>query len=127
VAKILVAEDDRRVRELLVDTLFDAGYDVVEAKNGKAALERAFQEHPDLVLLDIWMPFVDGFEVLVKLREEPATKSVPVILLTALPAIQGEQDGMNLGVLHYITKPWAPGLVEATVRIALRESRPGST
>ena len=78
-------------------------------------------------MLDIWMPYLDGFEVLVKLREDPATESVPVVLLTALPAMQGEQKGMSLGALHYITKPWAPGLVEATVRVALRESHTGST
>jgi flagellar protein FlaH len=122
-SKVLVAEDDRHVRELLVDALFDAGYDVIEAKDGEVALEKATQERPDLVLLDIWMPRMDGFEVLGKLREDPATESVPVVLLTALPAIQGEQTGLELGALHYITKPWAPGIVEATVRVALRESR----
>ena len=78
-------------------------------------------------MLDIWMPYLDGFEVLVKLREDPATESVPVVLLTALPAIQGEHDAMRLGALHYVTKPWAPGLVEATVRVALRESYAGPT
>ena len=123
--KVLVAEDDRHVRELLVDTLFDAGYDVLEAKDGKAAVKQTCQEHPDLVLLDIWMPYLDGFEVLSKLREDPATESIPVVLLTALPAVQGEQKGMGLGALHYITKPWTRGVVEATVRIALRESHAG--
>jgi len=122
-SKVLVAEDDRHVRELLVDTLFDAGYDVIEAKNGDVAVEKALQERPDIILLDIWMPSLDGFGVLGKLREDPVAQSVPVILLTALPAIQGEQEGMKLGAQHYITKPWAPGLVEATVKVALRESQ----
>ena len=125
-AKILVAEDDRYIRGLLVDTLFDAGYDVIEAKDGNTAVERTNQEHPDLVLLDIWMPYLDGFEVLGQLQTDPSNASVPVILLTALPAVQGEQEGMRQGALHYITKPWAPGLVEATVRVALRESNPSS-
>jgi len=122
-SKVLVAEDDRHVRELMVDALFDAGYDVIEAKDGAAALEKATAEHPDLALLAIWMQHLDGFEVLGKLREDPATEAVPVVLLTALPAVQGEQTGLNLGVLHYITKLWAPGIVEATVRVALRESK----
>jgi flagellar protein FlaH len=65
---------------------------------------------------------MDGFEVLGKLRGDPATEAVPVVLLTALPAVKGEKDGQALGVLHYITKPWAPGMLEATVRVALRES-----
>ena len=125
-SKILVAEDDRYVRELVVDALFDAGYDVIEAKDGNAAVEKATSEHPDLVLLDIWMPGMDGFQVLGKLRDNPATASVPVVLLTALPATQGERDGLNLGALHYITKPWSPGVLEATVRVAMREARSGN-
>ena len=67
-SKVLVAEDDNHVRELLVETLNDAGYDVVEAKDGKLAVEKVVQEHPDLVLLDIWMPVLDGFQVLGKLK-----------------------------------------------------------
>ena len=121
---LLVAEDDQHIRELLVDTLFDAGYDVIEAEDGAVALEKACREHPDLVLLDVWMPAMDGFQVLGKLREYPATQSIPVIMLTALPAAQGEREGMRLGATHYINKPWAPGMVEATVRVALREAAP---
>ena len=126
-SKVLVAEDDQDVRELLVDALFDAGYDVIEAKDGGAALERAVQERPDLVLLDIWMPVLDGFQVLGKLREDPATESVPVILLTALPASQGERQAMKLGALQYITKPWEPGVLETTVRVALRAIQEASS
>lgn len=60
-SKILVAEDDRYVRELLLDAMSDMGFDVIEAKDGNAALEKATSEHPDLVLLEIWMPGMDGF------------------------------------------------------------------
>ena len=60
-----------------------------------------------------------------KLRDDPATASVPVVLLTARPATKGEQDGLKLGALHYITKPWDPGVLEATVRVAMREAQTG--
>ena len=122
-ARLLVAEDDRHIRELLVDILFDAGYDVLQAKDGGAALEQAVKERPDLILLDVWMPVLDGFQVLDKLREHPEIQSTPVVLLTAMPLIDGEQRGMQLGVYHYIPKPWARATVEMTVRVALREGQ----
>ena len=121
-AKVLVADDARNVRLSLVYILFDAGYDVIEAGNGAEAVEKATQEQPDLILLDVMMPVMDGFEVLNRLRDNPATETIPVVLLTVLPAAKGEQDGLNLGVAHYITKPWKPGSVELTVKVALRDS-----
>lgn len=120
--KVLIAEDDGHIRELLVETLFDQGYDVAEAKDGRVALEKVAQEHPDVVLLDLSMPNMDGFQVMSKLKENPATEAIPVIVLTACPPIRGEQKGLDLGARHYITKPWAPGIVEATIRVALREA-----
>ena len=68
------------------------------------------------------MPGMDGYEVLTKLRENPATEAIPVILLTAVPAESGELPGLNLGVEHYITKPWLVGKLEVAVRVALREA-----
>ena len=121
-AKVLVADDARNIRLSLVYILFDAGYDVIEAGNGAEAVEKATQEQPDLILLDVMMPVMDGFEVLNKLRDNPATETIPVVLLTALPSTDGEQDGLNLGVAHYITKPWEPGMVELTVKVALHDS-----
>ena len=120
-ATVLVAEDDQYIRELLVDILFDAGYDVFQAKDGGAALEQAAKERPDLILLDVWMPVLDGFQVLDKLRGNLEIQSTPVVLLTGMPAIDGEQRGMQLGVKHYIPKPWRPETVERIVRVALRE------
>ena len=123
--KILIADDDRHIRELLVDTLVDAGYEVLEAEDGGAALELAVHEQPDLILLDVWMPTMDGFEVLRRLRSmrsrNPGAAAIPVILLTAMSATQGEQAAINLGASHYITKPWEHGTVETAVRVALRE------
>ena len=122
-AKVLVADDERNVRLSLVYILFDAGYDVIEAEDGPMALEMACQERPDLILLDVVMPGMDGFRVLEKIRENPATEAIPVVMLTALPAEEGERDGMKLGVTHYITKPWDPETVELTARVALRDGK----
>jgi CheY-like chemotaxis protein len=68
---VLVVDDEWDIRELLVDTILDAGLEVIEAGDGKTALERANKDHPDLILLDVWMPGMDGFEVLGKLRGKP--------------------------------------------------------
>ena len=121
--KVLVAEDERLIRNLLVDTLFDCGYDVMEAKDGGEAFQIACTDHPDLILLDVMMPEMNGFEVLQKLRETPGTESIPVIMLTAVPATQGEQEAMKLGVKHYVSKPFDPDVLESTVKVALREAR----
>jgi archaellum biogenesis ATPase FlaH/CheY-like chemotaxis protein len=121
---VLVVDDEFDIRELLVDTLIDADYEVIEASDGNAALTRIAAEHPDIVLLDIWMPGMDGLEVLRRLRQNPDTAALPVILLTAMPADAGESAGLKLGVTHYVNKPWEPGVVEATLRTALREAGP---
>ena len=120
-AKVLVVEDDRRLREILVDLLLDAGYDVEEAKNRAEALEKVRFGQPDIILLDVWMPVMDGFQVLKTLRQETATADLPVVLLTALPTIEGEQEGFKLGVNHYIPKPFNPETVKLTIKVALRE------
>ena len=87
--KILVAEDERDIRELVVDTLFDKGYDILESKDGREAVEIAIKEAPDLILLDVTMPFLDGFAVVKKLEENILTESIPVVMLTAMGALDG--------------------------------------
>lgn len=121
-AKVLVADDERNVRLSLVYILYDAGYEVMETEDGDVALQKSTHEQPDLILLDVMIPVVNSFDVLNRLRENPATESIPVVLLTALPPAEGEQDGLKLGVTHYITKPWEPGSVELTVKVVLRDS-----
>ena len=120
--KILVADDERSVRDLLVDILTDAGYVVVEAKDGSEAYDKTCGEMPDLVVLDVAMPTMDGFDVLRKLRENPETEGLPVVMLTVLPSSKGERPAWQLGARHYITKPFDPEHVELTVKVALREA-----
>ena len=105
-----------------MDTLSDAGYDVLEADGGVPGYELACHESPDVMVLDVNMPDMDGFEVLRKLRENRSTEGLSVIMLTVLSPIRGEQIALSFGVDHYITKPWEPGTVEAAVKVALREA-----
>ena len=121
--KVLVADDKTETRDSLAEILRLDGYEVVVAKDGGEAFELTCHERPDVVLLDIGMPVMDGFQVLRRLRENPSTKDVPVVLLTGLDPIHGERLGMDLGVTHYITKPYSAGVVETAIRAALREAR----
>ena len=89
-ARVLVVDDETDLRNLVADILIDAGHDVIKAEDGGAALEKAWTEQPDIILLDVMMPVMDGFEVLTKLRQNPATRATPVVMLTAFPAAKGE-------------------------------------
>ena len=121
-AKILIVDDSDNFREVVSAALFDAGYDVIGACDGGTALKSAASDHPDVILLDITMPGMDGFDVLTKLRQDPTTDGIPVVMLTGMDAARGERASMKLGVEHYVTKPWEPGVIEAAINAALRES-----
>ena len=101
-AKVLLAEDDRMTRLIASSSLVKHGYQVVEVDNGGAAYDKAISEQPDIILLDVQMPVMDGFEVLKKLRADPSTVATPVILLTGMPADQGEIAAWEMGACHYI-------------------------
>lgn len=119
---VLVAEDEPDIRESFAEILDYSGYDVFQAADGDAAYELACREHPDIILLDVMMPGMDGFQVLAKLRENPDTANTPVVMLTAISPLQGEQKAFHLGVEHYLTKPCDPESLELTIRVALREA-----
>lgn len=122
---ILVVEDDNRIRRLLKFSLESEGYDVCEAVNGEVACKAVSEMSPDLVLLDVEMPVMDGFEVMKVLRNNPDTADLPVVMLTSRAADQSEQEAMGYGVAHYVSKPWQHDMLYAAVRTALRD-RPGS-
>ena len=122
-SKILVAEDEEHIRKMLVDLLFYEGYDVIEAADGGAALEMACSEQPDLILLDVMMPVMDGFQVLEKLKNDLSTQSIPVIMVTAKGQERDELQARATGAWDYITKPWEPGEVESKVMNAEIETR----
>ena len=117
-AKILAVDDEPHIRHLLNTILTDAGHTVTQVGDGDAAYESASKNRPDLILLDIRMPAKDGLTALKELRGHSATRSTPVIILTAMPADEGESTGMDLGVAHYISKPFVIGTVESAIRNA---------
>ncbi len=114
--KILVVEDERRIRELLVDILLDEEYDVIEAEDGCEGLEKACSEHPDIMLLDVMMPGMDGFQVLEKLKEDPVAQFIAVIMVSAKGQEADVAKALELGAVGYICKPWDPDEVETQVK-----------
>jgi len=117
--KILVCDDERNIVRLIQVSLERAGYIVVTAYDGKEGLEKVRSEKPDLLVLDVMMPYMDGFEVLKSLRREPETESLPVIMLTAKTQDKDVFEGYHYGADMYLTKPFNPmELVTFVKRIA---------
>ena len=114
--KILVVEDDQDIRLLLVGTLADIGYQVAEAADGGIGVRRAVAEDPDIILLDVMMPVMDGFQVLEKLKENPATHPIPVIMVSAKGQEQDIMRAMRDGAWGYVIKPWNPDDLESKLR-----------
>ncbi len=120
--RILVVDDERFNLTVLAE-LLKADYTVILAKNGEQALERAAKQAPDLILLDIMMPEMDGYQVLKALKMNPATREVPVIFITGLKGEEDEEKGLLLGAVDYIAKPFHPAIVLARVKIHLKIMR----
>jgi DNA-binding response OmpR family regulator len=116
---ILVAEDQQHVRSLVEYKLRNSGYTVICVDDGKSALEKAIDLVPDLILLDIMMPLMTGFEVLSALRQNDKTKNVPVLMVTALSKEDEVLKGLELGADDYITKPFSPNELAARVKTVL--------
>ena len=106
--KILAVDDERHIVRLVEVNLQRAGYEVVTAYDGREALEKVKSENPDLVVLDVMMPYMDGFEVLKNLKSDPATAEIPVIMLTAKAQDADVFRGWQSGVDCYLTKPFNP-------------------
>lgn len=119
--RVLVVEDDEMVVEVVTINLEAEGLDVVHASNGTAGLAEVDRERPDLVLLDVMMPDVDGWTVLSKLRARPDTEKLPVIMLTAKSMPADQVRGYNLGATGYITKPFSADELVEKVQHALDE------
>ncbi len=115
---ILIVDDTETNIDLLLEVLGD-GYELSVATNGKDALEVVDEQTPDLILLDIMMPDMDGYEVCRRLKAEPAWARIPVIFITAMSEVQDEAKGFEVGGVDYITKPISPLIVQARVRTHL--------
>lgn len=114
--RILVADDEPGLLRLIQFNLELEGYEVITARDGQEALEKARSEPVDLIILDVMMPKLDGFEVLQALRTEGGTEDVPVIMLTALSHDRAILQGWELGADFYLTKPFDPSELVEVVR-----------
>ncbi len=117
---VLVVEDEEDIRELVSYHLLKEGYQVAGVGSGEEALATAAAQPPDLILLDLMLPDLDGLTVCQRLRSEPRTQSVPIVMLTAKGAESDIVGGLNLGANDYVTKPFSPKVLMARVRAVLR-------
>ena len=114
--KVLLVDDNTTNLQLLRETLDGLGYKLLIAKNGLTALSIAQKADPSIILLDIMMPEMDGYEVCRRLKADKKTAQIPVIFITALADDEDEAKGLEMGAVDYITKPINPALVRARVR-----------
>lgn len=122
VPHILIVEDERDLSDLLVYNLKRAGYSTAIATAGRAALDAVAKHAPDLILLDIMLPELPGTEVASRLRSDPVTASIPIIMLTAKGEEQDQVTGLKVGADDYVTKPFSMKVLLARVEALLRRS-----
>ncbi len=120
---ILVVEDDENIQQLVGYNLAKGGFHVLYAEDGEKAVRIAKQEKPDLVVLDIMLPGLNGFEVCKLLRKDPQTKTLPIIMLTAKSEENDVATGLDLGADDYITKPFSPKILISRIKAALRRKQ----
>lgn len=124
--KILVCDDEAHILHVVATKLKNNGYQVVTAADGEEGLELARQHKPDLVITDYQMPFLSGLELCARLRSDPATSSIPVIMLTARGFSMGEEDLKNTNVQRVLPKPFSPREVLKSVEEILKTTAAGT-
>jgi DNA-binding response OmpR family regulator len=124
--KVLIAEDEQSIRELIAYRLTQSGYTVMEASDGEEALRLAAADTPDIAVLDVMMPHLDGYQVTARLKEAPGTARVPVILLTARVQEADITQGFDAGADDYLRKPFNPDELVSRVRAVLSRAEPAS-
>lgn len=115
-AKILIAEDERDIRDLVAFTLRFAGYEVAAAANGEEAVAMASKENPDLILMDVRMPRMTGYDACRILKANPEMKDIPIVFLSAKGQESEIQTGMEVGAEEYLLKPFAPDQLTERVK-----------
>jgi DNA-binding response OmpR family regulator len=121
--KILLIEDDRDIVEMVEYNLQEEGYETIAALDGQKGIEKAQTEKPDLIILDIMLPVIDGFEVCKILKSDNRTMNIPVIILSAKSQETDKVVGLELGADDYVTKPFSPRELIARIRAILRRGR----
>jgi DNA-binding response OmpR family regulator len=123
-AKILIAEDEKQIADMIAFKLTNGGHQVIRAHDGEQAVTLATREHPDLILLDAMMPGLSGFEVLRRLKRDPALKGISVIMVTAKGHERDVLSGLSGGAIDYVVKPFSLKELAARVELALRKEPP---
>lgn len=120
--KILIVEDEKDIIKMLEYNLKKEGFKVIDARDGEDALDLASRQYPDLILLDLMLPGIDGLEVCKTLKKESKTSSIPIIMLTAKSQESDKVVGLELGADDYITKPFSPRELIARIKAVLRRA-----
>ena len=118
-AKILIAEDERDIRDLVAFTLRFAGHEVFAASNGEEAVELAPRVNPDLILMDVRMPRMTGYEACKIMKADPELKDIPIVFLSAKGQESEIQQGLDSGAEEYLLKPFAPDQLTSRVKLIL--------
>jgi DNA-binding response OmpR family regulator len=126
-AKILVAEDEKQIADMIAFKLTNRGHEVIRAQDGEQAMKLAKRDMPDLIMLDAMMPGIGGFEVLRRLKADPALRSVPVIMVTAKGHERDVLSGLRGGAVDYVVKPFSLKELAARVELALGKEPPPTT
>jgi DNA-binding response OmpR family regulator len=122
-ARILIAEDERDIRDLITFTLSFAGHQVIAASNGEEAVEKALEIIPDLILMDVRMPRMTGYEACIRMKQENSIKHIPVAFLSAKGQEAEVQAGLDAGAVEYILKPFSPDQLTERVEILLAQAK----
>jgi PleD family two-component response regulator len=118
--KVLVADDDPNIINIIRYSISNDQFEVLEATNGKEALGMVFTRSPDILILDIMMPGMDGYMVCKELKEHDSTKNLPIIILSAKTSIDDKLKAIGFGIDDYMTKPFDPRELEARIRMRLK-------
>jgi len=120
-AKILIVEDDKFLRELITQKLTTEGYEVSEAIDGESGIKKVKEEKPNMILLDLILPGIDGFEVLSQIKEDPVLAQIPVVILSNLGQREDIEKGLKLGAQDYMVKAhFTPGEIIEKVKSVLK-------
>ena len=119
--KILIVEDDKFLRELIARKLTDEAFDIVEAVDGEEGIKKIKETKPDLILLDLILPSIDGFEVLSRVKEDASLASIPIIILSNLGQKEEVEKGLKLGAVDYLIKAhFTPGEIIEKIKNILK-------
>ena len=122
-AKILLVDDEQKVLELIAYRLKLLGYDVITANDGEEAITKFESESPDLIILDVAMPGIDGLTVCTRIRKMNDRNQVPILMLTARSAVEDVNKALAMGADDYIVKPYDPGVLQMKIQSHLSQSK----